>query len=315
VLPYNAGGSSPCGRVPPRPGSQCPMGLESIAFMPVRILCLGDVVGRPGRMVLAAHLPELIEQRQIDLVVCNAENAAGGSGITPQIVKKLIRYGVDVVTLGDHAFRKREVIQVLEQSDRVIRPANFLQPAAGKRWTVVETKDQHCRVGVTNVLGQMYMGCWNSPWPTLDKVLAEMPEDIKVRVVDFHAEASSEKIAMSWYLNGKVSVVFGTHTHIPTADARVLDKGTACISDVGMCGPYESVLGRRVDRVLSALTTSMATRFDIATGDPRMCGVLVAVDPATGKAESIERIEVKGQVPDGGAYDEDDGHPKTHGNS
>jgi calcineurin-like phosphoesterase len=251
------------------------MGLESIAYMAVRILCLGDVVGRPGRMVLAAHLPELIEQRQVDLVVCNAENAAGGSGITPQIVKKLIRYGVDVVTLGDHAFRKREVIQVLEQSDRVIRPANFLPPAAGKRWTVVETKDKHCRVGVTSALGQMYMGCWN----------------------------------------GRVSVVFGTHTHIPTADARVLDKGTAYISDVGMCGPYESVLGRRVDRVLSALTTSMATRFDIATGDPRMCGVLASVDSATGKAESIERIEVKGQVSDGGAYDEDDGHPKTHGSS
>jgi len=282
--------------------------------MSINILCVGDVVGRPGRCVLAEHLSQFIEQRQIDLVVCNAENAAGGSGITPQIAKKLQRYGVDVITLGDHVFRKADAVQLLETSDRVVRPANLLAPAAGKRWTVVETKSQRHRVGVLCALGQMYMGSWDSPWPAVTRALDEMPADVKIRVVDFHAEASSEKIAMGWFLNGRVSVVFGTHTHIPTADARVLDKGTAYISDVGMTGPYESVLGRRTDRVLSALTTSMPAKFDVANGDPRMCGLLASVNPDTGRAESVERVEIKGRVAEGGAYDEDDGQPRSRGN-
>jgi len=280
--------------------------------MSINILCLGDVVGRPGRMVLSDHLQQFIEQHQVDCVIANAENAAGGSGLTPQIVKKLSRYGVDVITLGDHTYRKREIIQTLEQSDRVVRPANLLPAAAGRSWTVVETKSKRHQVGVTCVLGQMFMGIWNSPWPAIEKVLAEMPSDIKIRVVDFHAEATSEKVAMGWYLNGKVSVVFGTHTHVPTADERVLDKGTAYISDVGMTGPYDSVLGRRTDRVLSALTTTMPTHFEIASGDPRMCGVLVSVDADTGRAESIERVEVCGRVAEGGAYDADDGRPRPH---
>ena len=282
-------------------------GLESVRFMPINILCIGDIVGRPGRLVLADKLDELIEAHSLDLVVANAENAAGGSGLTPQIVKKLHHYGVDAITLGDHVYRKREIIQVLEKSDRIVRPANLLPPAAGKRWTVVQTKSGRYGVGVACVLGQMYMGCWGSPWPAVEQVLAEMPDEVKIRIVDFHAEASSEKIAMGWHLNGRVSIVFGTHTHIPTADARVLDKGTAYVSDLGMTGPYDSVLGRRKDRVLSALTTTMPARFEVATGDPRLCGVLVSVDGDTGRAESIERIEVPGRVPEGGAYDADDG--------
>jgi metallophosphoesterase (TIGR00282 family) len=280
------------------------------ASVTINILCLGDVVGRPGRAVLADHLSQFVEQRQVELVVCNAENAAGGSGLTPQIFKKLQRYGVDAVTLGDHAFRKREVIQVLEQSDRIVRPANFLPPAAGRCWTVVPTKSGMHQVAVTCAMGQMFMGCWGSPWPALEKALSEMPGEVRTRVVDFHAEATSEKVAAGWFLNGRVSVVFGTHTHIPTADARVLHKGTAFISDVGMTGPYDSVLGRRTDRVLSALTTSMPARFEVATGDPRMCGVLAAVDPTTGRAESVERIEICGRTTEGGAYDADDGRPQ-----
>jgi metallophosphoesterase (TIGR00282 family) len=286
-----------------------PTGLESKLLMSINILCVGDVVGRPGRMVLADHLEQLIQRHQVECVVCNAENAAGGSGLTPQIVKKLFRYGVDVITLGDHTYRKREIIPTLEQSDRIVCPANLLPAAVGRRWTVVETKSKQHRVGVTCALGQMFMGVWNSPWPALEKALSAMPSDVRVRVVDFHAEATSEKVAMGWYLNGRVSVVFGTHTHIPTADARVLDKGTAYISDVGMTGPYDSVLGRRTDRVLSALTTTMPTRFEVASGDPRLCGVLAAVDPDSGRAESIERVEICGRVTEGGAYDADDGQP------
>jgi metallophosphoesterase (TIGR00282 family) len=199
---------------------------------------------------------------------------------------------VDVVTLGDHVYRKREIISALERSDRVVRPANISPAAVGKRWTVVPTKSGQQRVAVFCVLGQLYLGTHDSPWRAADEVLKELPPDVLVRVVDFHAEASSEKIAMGWHLNGRASVVFGTHTHIPTADARVLSGGTAFISDVGMTGPYDGVLGRKKERVLYALTTSMPTPFDVATDDVRLCGVLAAVDPATGKAQSVERIEV-----------------------
>jgi len=278
----------------------------------INILCIGDVVGRPGRAVLAEHLKGLIAERQIDLVVCNAENAAGGSGLTPQIFKKLMNYGVDVVTMGDHVYRKREVIQVLESSDRIVRPANLVPQAVGKRWTVVQTRSGHL-AGVACLLGQMYMNAADSPWQAIDRVMNEMPAEARIRIVDFHAEASSEKIAMGWHLNGRASIVFGTHTHIPTADARVLDKGTAYISDLGMTGPYDGVLGRRKDRVLSALTTSMPTHFEISCGDPRLSGLLVGVNPSNGRAESAERIEIKGTILEGGPYDADDGKPQRGG--
>ncbi|HUT56460.1 MAG TPA: TIGR00282 family metallophosphoesterase [Phycisphaerae bacterium] len=260
----------------------------------MNILCIGDVVGKPGRRVLADHLPGLIRDRDIDLVVCNAENAAGGSGLTPAIFKNILHCGVDVVTLGDHVFRKREIVTAMADSDRIVRPANLSPTAAGRRWTVVPTKSGDCQVGVACLLGQLYMNASNSPWTQVDQVLHEMPPEVKVRVIDFHAEASSEKIAIGWHLAGRVSVVFGTHTHIPTADARVLDGGTAHISDVGMTGPYDGILGRRKDRVLYALTTSMPTPFDVATDDVRLCAVLVTVDPVSGKATAIERIEVQG---------------------
>ncbi|MHC4982841.1 MAG: TIGR00282 family metallophosphoesterase [Planctomycetota bacterium] len=275
--------------------------------MAINILCIGDVVGRAGRSVIGERLAELIREHEIEFVVCNAENAAGGSGLTPQIFEKLLKCGVDVVTLGDHAYRKRQIIAVLEKSPRIVRPANISASAAGKRWTVAETKSNSHRVGVACLLGQMFMGLNDSPWTAADEVLAEMPEDVKIRVIDFHAEASSEKIAMGWHLNGRASIVFGTHTHIPTADARVLDKGTAHISDVGMTGPYDSVLGRRKERVLRHLRTSMPARFEVARGDPRLRAVLVAVQPATGLAESIRQIEIAGQIPEGGAYDASDG--------
>ena len=263
--------------------------------MAVNVLCIGDVVGRPGRSVLAECLGKLIDEREIDLVVCNAENIAGGSGMTPQIFKKLLHYGVDVVTLGDHVYRKRDLIPTMETSDRIVRPANLSPAAAGRRWTVVPTKSGMHSVAVMCVLGQLYMGANDSPWQTVDKVFGEIPADVKIRIVDFHAEASSEKIAMGWHLEGRASVVFGTHTHIPTADARVLDGGTAHISDVGMTGPYDGVLGRRKERVLKFLTTSMPTQFTVADSDVRLCGVLVGIDTVTGRAQSIERIEIRSE--------------------
>lgn len=264
--------------------------------MSINILCIGDVVGKPGRGMLADHLPAVVRERQIELVVCNAENAAGGSGITAKIFEKLRRYGVDVVTLGDHVFRRKEIVSTMQKSAQIVRPANLSTLAAGQGWTVVPSKSGKFKVAVACLVGQMYMGQNNSPWTGIDEVLRQMPDDVLVRVVDFHAEATSEKIAMGWHLNGRVSVCFGTHTHIPTADARVLDGGTAFICDVGMTGPYDSVLGRRKDRVLSAMTTSMPTPFLIADGDPRICGLLATIDPATGRAVAAERFEVTGRT-------------------
>jgi metallophosphoesterase (TIGR00282 family) len=272
----------------------------------ITILCIGDVVGKAGRSVLAENLDRLIRDRNISLVVCNAENAAGGSGLTPQIFKKLQHYGVDVVTLGDHVYRKREIFQLLDTSDRIVRPANLAAQATGKTWTVVPTKDGAHRVGVACALGQMYMGAYDSPWTAVNRVWGEMPSDVKIRVLDFHAEATSEKVAMGWFLNGRASIVFGTHTHIPTADECVLSEGTAFISDLGMTGPYDSVLGRRKDRVLSAFTTNMPARFEMAIGDPRMYGLIVEVEASTGKALSVERIMMRGEMPDS-PYDSSDG--------
>jgi len=276
--------------------------------MPLNILCIGDVVGRPGRRMLADHLGDLVAAHNVDFVVCNAENAAGGSGLTGAMFQKLLHYGVDVVTLGDHVYRKREITSTLESSPRIVRPANISPKAIGRRWTLAPTKDGRCEIAVACVLGQMYMGSFDSPWRAIDEILAEVPPAVTIRVLDFHAEASSEKIAMGWHCDGRASVVFGTHTHVPTADARLLEKGTAYISDVGMTGPYDSVLGRRKDRVLWAMTTSMPTPFDVATGDPRIQAVLVSVNEDTGRATDIRRLEVCGyKETSESSSDDDDG--------
>jgi len=280
---------------------------KRLGLMLVNVLCVGDVVGKPGRGVLADHLPGLIADRKIDLVVCNAENAAGGSGLTPQLFKRILHYGVDVVTLGDHIYKKLQIVSELDSSDRLVRPANLPDSAAGKTWTLVPTKSGRHKAAIISVMGQTYMRNCDSPWTTIDRILQEIPPAVKIRIVDFHAEATSEKVAMGWYLNGRSSVVFGTHTHVPTADARVLDQGTAYITDVGMTGPYESVLGRRADRVLHALTTSMPTPFEVARNDPRLCAVLAAVDPDSGRAQAIERIEIPGRAIEGAVYDAEDG--------
>ena len=265
--------------------------------MAVNILCIGDVVGQAGRGMLADHLPGLIDQHEIQLVVCNAENAAGGSGLTPQLFRKLLHYGVDVVTLGDHCFRKADILTVIDDP-RLLRPANISASAPGRTWTVAPTKSGEHRVGVVCVLGQMYMSSADYPWAAVDQALTEMPDDAAIRIIDFHAEATSEKVAMGWHVDGRASIVAGTHTHVPTADARVLPNGTAIISDLGMTGPYDSVLGRRKDRVLDFLTTSVPTRFDVADGDPRLCGMIVSVDETTGRAITAERIEIVGRTDD-----------------
>ncbi|MGL4512983.1 MAG: TIGR00282 family metallophosphoesterase [Lacipirellulaceae bacterium] len=255
------------------------------------VLLIGDVVGKPGRDIVVRALPGLVRERGIDLVVCNAENAAGGSGLTPSLYRDLVRAGVDAITLGDHVYRRREIVATLESESNIVRPANLPAEAAGRRWAVVLSRSG-VRAFVCCVLGQLYMKPADSPWRAIDAALAEAPPDVRVRIVDFHAEATSEKQSMGRHLDGRVSVVVGTHTHVATADECVLPGGTAFQCDLGMTGPHDSILGRRSDRVLEATLTGMPCPFDVATGDPRINGSLVDVDSETGLARSIERVSV-----------------------
>jgi len=265
-------------------------------------------------MILHQKLASTVRQRDVHLVIANAENIAGGSGITTNLFNKIRSYGVDVVTLGDHAFRKSDIQQTLQNSERIIRPANLAQGAAGRGWTVVAT-NSGVKVGVFCLLGRIYMNLpADDPFAAADRVIDQIPDSVKCVVCDMHAEASSEKVAMGHWLDGRASLIVGTHTHVPTADAKILPGGSAFISDLGMCGPYDSVLGRRKDRVLKYMTTSMPHPFEVATGDVRMCGVVADLDPDTGKALSIERIEVQGENADQ-AYDADDKSPNPWGGS
>lgn len=276
-----------------------------LGAMSLRILALGDIVGRPGRQVVSQKLPGLIRQHSVDLVIANAENIAGGSGITPNLFNKIRSYGVDVVTLGDHIYKRLDILPTLRGSERIVRPANLAREAVGRTHTVVQS-NSGVSVGVFTVLGRIFMNMpADDPFATADMVLNGLPKSVKVIVAEVHAETTSEKGALGHFLDGRVSLVFGTHTHIPTADAKILPGGTAFITDLGMCGPYDSVLGRRKDRVVKYMSTNMPHPFDVATGDVRLCGVLVEIDPVTGKALSIERIEVKGETSDQ-AYDADD---------
>jgi metallophosphoesterase (TIGR00282 family) len=280
--------------------------------MPFRILCLGDIVGRPGRQAVHQLLPGLVRKHQVDLVVANAENIAGGSGITQNLFHKIRSYGIDVVTLGDHVYKKLDIVPTLQTSERIVRPANLSADAAGKAFTVVTT-NAGVSVAVFCLLGRIYMNLpSDDPFAAAERVLNQIPRHVRIVVCDMHAEATSEKVAMGHWLDGRCSVIFGTHTHIPTADARVLPGGSAFISDVGMCGPYDSILGRRKDRVLKFMTTNMPQSFDVATGDVRLCGALAEIDPDTGRAVSMQRIEAQGENSDS-PYDADDARPPRNG--
>jgi len=262
----------------------------------VRILFIGDVVGRPGRQVVARLLPEYRTSMALAFVVANAENAAGGSGLTPPLAEELFAAGVDCLTMGDHVFRRREILPLLETDERVLRPANYVARASGKGLTVLTTSNQ-VSVGVINLQGRMFMPPIDSPFEAVEAALRVLAGSARLILVDFHAEATSEKIAMGRYLDGRVTAVMGTHTHVPTADETVLPGGTAYVTDVGMTGPHDSVLGRRTDRVLEALLTQMPTRFEVASGDVRLNAVLIEADPETGRARSIERVILRLEEP------------------
>lgn len=259
--------------------------------MPLKILFIGDVVGSPGRRVVGQVLPRLIRRWDLGLVVCNAENAAGGSGLTIKCHEELAEAGVDVFTLGDHVYRKDEVFTLFEQTDRLLRPANFPRDSPGEESVLVEARDG-TKVGVFTLLGRTFMRPVDCPFTAADRVLERLGHLAKVILVDIHAEATSDKQLLGRYLDGRVSAVLGTHTHVPTADEAILPKGTAYQSDVGMTGPHDSILGRRYDRVLAASLTFIPHFFEVATGDTRLNGAVVEVDPTTGRALSIRRVAI-----------------------
>lgn len=251
-------------------------------------------MGGPGRIVLTQALPALVAERNIHCTVANAENAAGGSGLTPPLYNKLINAGVDLITMGDHVYRRAVIIDLMQQSERIVRPANLAPGAPGREFVVHQTRSGHL-VALFSLLGRMYMRfSADCPFRAADRVLAAIPNDVKTIIVDIHAEATSEKIALGWYLDGRVSVLFGTHTHVQTADENILPHGTAYITDLGMTGPYDSVLGRSKELVIRAMTTHVPSPFEVATGDPRVCGIVVEVDSNTGRAHAIERVCVRG---------------------
>ena len=256
----------------------------------MRILFLGDIVGRPGFTAVADHLPALRKELGLDFVAANAENAADGSGLTLRQFKGLTAAGVDAITMGDHVYRKLEIKPLLESDPRIVKPANFPADAPGRPWTVV-TSAGGTDVAVISLLGRVFMRPVDCPFVAIDRVLAEIPDSVKIRIVDVHAEATSDKQTLARYLDGRVSAVLGTHTHVPTADAQILPGGTGYQTDLGMTGPYDSVIGRDIQRVLLTTRTFEPIHFHVATGDVRLCGAVFEVDPSTGRAVAMQRFE------------------------
>jgi hypothetical protein len=260
--------------------------------MSLRALLIGDIVGEPGRGILVARLKALRERLRVDFCVANAENASGGSGITVANARELLSCGVDVLTMGDHVWRRKEIIPFMEKEIRILRPYNMSPLASGSGMGIYELPGG-TKIAVLSLLGRVFMKPADDPFRAADEALRKAMPHTRNIIVDFHAEATAEKIAMGWHLDGRVTCVFGTHTHVQTADERVLPNGTAFICDVGMTGPYDSVLGRRKDRVLKATLSQMPYSFDVATEDVRISGALLTFNAETGRAESIERVHIR----------------------
>lgn len=262
----------------------------------MKILFIGDVVGSPGRAAIKTLVPRLRQREAIDVVICNAENSAGGSGITPRTARDLFQSGCDVLTSGDHVWRRPEVIELLHQQPYILRPANFPKMTPG-RGSVVFKTPEGLKVGVICLLGRVFIEAMvESPFRTVQEEIQSLKKETPVIIVDMHAEATSEKVAMGWFIDGEVSAVVGTHTHIQTADEHILPKGTAYITDVGMTGPYDSVIGRKKEKIIERFLTGMPTRFELGTEDIQLHGVLLTVDEKTGRALAIKRIQEKVEV-------------------
>jgi len=257
----------------------------------VKILFIGDIFGQPGRTIVKDALPKLVEEISPDLILANGENAAAGFGITPPLVEELLDVGISVLTSGNHIWDKKEIIPYLsEHADgRLLRPANYPGAAPGHGLYRGKTRTG-IDYAVLNLQGRVFMPSIDCPFRAADALLAQVPPEVRIRIVDVHAEATSEKLSLGWYLDGRVTSVIGTHTHIPTADETVLPQGTAYITDVGMTGPYDSVIGMEKGTVIQKFLSQLPARFEVAKGDVRLCAVLVDADAETGRASSIERI-------------------------
>jgi len=264
----------------------------------LRILFVGDIFGRPGRTIVHERLPELQKEHAVDLTVANGENAAGGFGITPQIAEELFELGIDVITTGNHIWDKREIIDYMNSANgneaslarRVLRPANYPAGTPGFGWYQGRARGG-VPYAVINLQGRVFMASNDDPFRLADALLKQITA--KVIVVDFHAEATSEKLAIGWYLEGRVTAVLGTHTHVPTADEQVLAGGTAVQTDVGMTGPYDSVIGVQKELILQRFLTNMPGRFEPASNDVRLCATLIECDAETGRATAVQRIMLK----------------------
>jgi len=257
----------------------------------MKILFIGDIVGKPGRQICVRAVRPLRAEENLDLVVANAENIAGGSGLTPEIHHELIAAGIDGITMGDHVYKRREIFPLLQTEKRIVRPANYPSSAPGKDHMILRTR-QHVPVAVFALQGRVFMPPVDCPFQAAERVLAALPPEVRVILVDFHAEATSDKQLMGRLLDGRVSAVLGTHTHVPTADECILPGGTAFQCDVGMTGPHDSILGRRLDRVKETVLTFRPTHYEVATRDVRINGSIVDIDPETGKAAAIRRIVI-----------------------
>jgi metallophosphoesterase (TIGR00282 family) len=257
----------------------------------VRILFIGDIVGKAGRKGILTLLGGLTEREEIDFIIANGENAAGGIGITPVIAREILERGVNVITSGNHIWAKKEIIQFFDGEERILRPANYPDGAPGKGSRIFTTRRGE-KIGVVNLEGRVFMKNLDCPFATAEKELKELRKETNCTVVDFHAEATSEKMALGWFLDGRTSAVLGTHTHIQTSDERILPSGTAYITDVGMTGPIASVIGIKRNVAIERFLTQMPRKFDVASREVELQGVILEINPKNGKSESIQRVKV-----------------------
>ncbi|MCX8065088.1 MAG: TIGR00282 family metallophosphoesterase [Candidatus Hydrogenedentes bacterium] len=256
----------------------------------MRILFLGDIIGKPGRSIVMSLLPEIVSEYKVDMVIANAENSAGGLGATPETINQLRVAGINGFTLGNHIWKYDTIIQSLENDDDLVKPANLPPGTPGKEYSILHCKKKNVKVGIISILGRIFMDPVDCPFRTSSEIISAIKEVTPVIIVDFHAEATAEKIALGWFLDGKCSAVVGTHTHVQTADERILPNGTAYITDVGMCGPYQSVIGMEINRVLTRLLTGMPKKWEVANGPSMLNAVIIDIDESTGKAQNIQRI-------------------------
>jgi len=266
------------------------MGASRFATFIMKILIIGDVVAKPGRVAVLERIQDLREQHEIDLAIMNAENLAGGFSVTPSLCEQLFASGIDVMTSGNHIFDKKEAIEYIRKQPKLIRPANYPPNTPGSGCWSGEIRG--VKVAVVNLMGRVFMPPSDDPFRIVDSVLETLPAETRVRIVDMHAEATSEKVAMGWYLDGRVSAVLGTHTHVQTADERILPKGTAYLTDVGMTGSYSGVIGMNKADVIARFTSAIARRAEHSNGEVRICAVVVDVDESNGQAREIQRLNL-----------------------